>query len=460
MQWGTKLRCEIAMLFGLEASLSGSDFYDIYTGETLKREKLPPSSEKDQDSRESLKIKLRKRIAELGSAEAVLLDPISAELAEKIMASRKSEIEKHDKLSWRQKFFLKKGGQYALNVGPIAETLNEKVLWTTLCYYGFSEQDSSEVTSWIWNKLTAKLFVRDTVGAKYVARLYGAFKNLKEIFEPEFWDRLPQKFVVKIVLGCFGMFVRVVDKNDPKSVESTSSLKAEKFPRITEERYIVEEYLPPLIPDCTVTDYKFVCSYGNIIFVVVGYAPARPGPISSNDKWEDIYTVPNWHLLDATYCSLKQIPIEKPSKLAEMMEVAQKLSRSSPLIRIDLYLTKDEEGQFVVKVGEITTRIAGGTAVIKPVGCEYLAGELVPTMSEADFDLLKDRDLIEVHEWMEKLKQSTDLMHDTMMPGFNCTPHINWDSLSPWAEKRLQGSSIKEIKDSRCQEINKLPPLL
>ncbi|MDR1289036.1 MAG: hypothetical protein LBJ77_01440 [Holosporales bacterium] len=373
-----------------------------------------------------------KRINELGDSESVLLDPVLADWATKLMKPRKKEldlIKETSKFTHRRDEFLKMGGEYVHNFKPKPETLNEMVLYFSRLYYGFMEKYSPEITSWIWNKLTAKLFVRDVVGAKYPAHLYGAFENLEDVFAPDFWNSLPRRFVVKGVSGCWGAWVRVVDKNDKATVEALQSLADTKSSRVTRARYIVEEYLPSLIEGRTVTDYKFFCSFGKIICVVVGNSPSNPGPVDPLQKFQSIHTVPGWHHLNLTYYNLKSIPIEKPALLNEMMEVAQKLSKMFPLVRIDLYLTKNSKGQLMVKVGEITTRAAGGKAVMKPVYYDLLFGSLVRFLSPAQVTQLLDRDVIFIDKWTARLKRSPDPFHDIVVPGFHIDPQmVIWDS--------------------------------
>ncbi|MDR2598442.1 MAG: hypothetical protein LBC25_01855 [Holosporales bacterium] len=378
---------------------------------------------------------MRDRIAELGDSEAVLLDPVSAKLAEEIMTIRRREIKDHGALPLKLKHFLRDGGQYLIRARSSPETLNEKVLNACNMFYV-----ASEVQSWFCNKLTAKLFVRDRVGEKYVARLYGAFKNLNEVFEPEFWNRLPQKFVVKGVLGSYGESVLVIDKRDPETMKHLTAMEGSMASRLTEERFIVEEFLTPMNQGRTVTDYKFLCSYGKIIWVIVGDAPDKPGHIASDrDKWQAIYTVPGWNRLEAQYGHKNPIgSIEKPPKLSEMMEIAQKLSRDFPIIRIDLYLTKEENGRLTIKVGEMTRRSCRGRIVIKPVIFDLLAGALAHSLTEEEAEILLNKHLLAIKNWRDELQQSHNLMRGIVMPGFDFVPHINFDSWSDESVERLK----------------------
>ncbi|MDR1289038.1 MAG: hypothetical protein LBJ77_01450 [Holosporales bacterium] len=379
---------------------------------------------------------IRNRINKLGDPETVLQDPVLIDWAKARMELRQKEpeeIAKGDEFTPRQVRFVEKGAKYILNFGPLPETINEKIERISGKYFFLGE-----ISSWFCNKLTAKPFIRDIVGAKYVAHLYGAFKNLDEVLAPEFWDKLPQKFVVKGVLGSYGRFVKIVDKQDPETIKALQSLNDAKKSRVTEERLIVEEFLPSPMEGYSIPDYKFFCSFGKIIWVAVGSGPVHSGSISVEDKFKSLYTTPNWHLLNVTYCGRKRAVIKKPSKLPEMIEVAQKLSSRFPFIRVDLYLTKDEAGQDVVKVGELTTLPAWACGVIDPVGIDYLAGSLMPTFSKVDFDQLRYRDFVDIATWTKKCKESPDPLCGVVVPGFQVKAHIKWDSLLGATVQMLQ----------------------
>jgi hypothetical protein len=402
----------------------------------------------DGDPLEDLKSRVRQRIAQLGDdSELVLLDKDLLEYADEIMAARKPEIEK-----WREKLaaltpkqerFISNGGQYILNFGPEPETLNEKILFVVKNHFAVSE-----ITSWICNKLTAKLFIRDIVGPQYVAHLYGAFTNLDEVYNPAFWARLPQKFVVKGVLGSYGRFVRIVDKTDQKTIDSLQDLVKAKVSRTSTERIIVEEFLSSISSGRTITDFKFFCSNGRIIFVAVGDAPRSSGAIVVSDKCKTLYTVPNWQRLNVVYCNRTLSVVEKPAQLEEMIHVAQKLSCGFPLIRVDLYLTPDAKGQLTIKVGELTTLPAWGCGVFNIAGFEYLAGQLVQ-FPKLGFDSLVARDYRYMENMLRAWRQSHDVMQGIVVDGFHVNPGILFDSRSAASVRRLE--ELRNLSDTKAE---------
>jgi hypothetical protein len=399
---------------------------------------------------EGLRSRVRQRIAQLGGdPELVLLDKDLLEYANEIMAARKLEIERwHERLaalSQKQERFIRDGGQYLLN-GKSPETINEHVLHECGMYYRHTE-----LTAWFCNKLTAKLLIAGIVGPQYVARLYGAFTNLDEVYNPVFWARLPQKFVVKGVLGSYGETVRVVDKTDQQTINSLQCLTKTKKSRTSTERIIVEEFLPPIEEGRTITDFKFLCYFGEIVCVIVGDAPST-GVVTPADKWQILYTVPNWHCLPAQYGSHNpRGQIAKPVKLEEMMQVAQRLSSGFPLIRVDLYLTTNELGQTFVKVGEITRRSARGRIVINPVSYDFLVGQLVHSPL-ATHDSLIARDHRAVEAWTEAMKQNHEFMDGLVMPGFNVNPDIHFNSRSVASFKRLE--ELRNLPDIQAEVPN------
>ncbi|MDR1289037.1 MAG: hypothetical protein LBJ77_01445 [Holosporales bacterium] len=457
----------IVQLKGINAtqlSSTNSLYFDPFSefkGTKVDRIIIPPQI--DELELENLRVKIRERVKKIresgGNETRVLQDPILAELATKFMEIKKTELEiimRFGKLTGRQAIFVhKKKGKYFLNSGPTPDTLNEYTWDTCLKYYL-----SSELTSWICNKLTAKLLFRDIIGAKYVARLYGAFEHVKEIFAPEFWDRLPQWFVVKAVTGSYGEGVRVVNKEDPKTLAALHALEDLQRSRLTKTTFLVEEFFPPLREGRTLTDYKFVCFNGEVIWLIAGDAPYSSDQIKPFDKWQAIYTA-DWTLIGASYCNNPRGTIDKPEQLDEMVAIARKLSKGLPLVRVDMYLTKDEHGKVVIKIGEITRRSARARATIDPASYDLVAGSLCRRYSREEFDRFLVRDMLFIDAVSRIWRAHADPFHDLMMPGFSVNPHlISWDSrkdstiarrkvLDPELYRSLLEDLMSRLQDSR-----------
>lgn len=118
-------------------------------------------------------------------------------------------------------------------------------------------------------------------------------------------------------------------------------------------RVIVEELLTGndgAVPD----DYKFFVFHGACAYVQVDQG--RFGT-----RTQDFFTVDWQHLPLRGSAPCADTAPAKPARLTEMIEVAEKLSRETDFLRVDLYDT----GERVV-VGELTSFPAGGDSPFDP----------------------------------------------------------------------------------------------
>lgn len=347
--------------------------------------------------------------------------------------------------AWRQRHFGDKGGRYDIDWRN-PWTLNEKIL-----YLFFKYHRGNEASSWIENKLTAKLLIRDILGAKYVAHLYATFKNLNELYK--LVDMLPQRFVVKKVIGCSGEFVRIVDKSKIRTVAELKSFlapleygkpterSAKTTSRVAQELYIVEEYLPSTVKCASVLDIKVFCSFGKAFCVVAGFDPNCLGISKPINKNQTMFTTLNFIPLPVSYCiEPSTTEIERPQTWPEMKILAEKLSAHSPFLRIDFYETVNDHGERVVKIGEITNFPASGCGAINPPFFDLLLGEFVHIPDQQTLDILQYRDRIAIEQWTAELQQSKDLMQGIVVPGWenHCHPCIRFNSrLNPHPPQKM-----------------------
>jgi hypothetical protein len=323
------------------------------------------------------------RIEELEvDPEKILFDPVALQCAEEIMKARRSEIDnwaqRWDEWSIRQKRFLQWGGQYRLD-SRNPETFNEYVTMIQREYW-----NKTELRDLVWNKLTVKKIITDLVGPQHVAELYGAYKTIEEIQSPAVWNNLPDQFVVKGVLGCSGMYVRIIDKRQPETIATLHDwdpphtlYRAPYKSKCSEEQWIVEELLISPTPGNTVEEYKFYSTYGHIIWVGActdKYHLGEQGPFT---KKHSMYTIPTWQQVPATYmgCAPHTPPI--PPDIEHMISITKRIATPHPLSRIDLMKGDTPQGERKIVVGEITTRINGGWAVWNPPRVDHLMGQVV-----------------------------------------------------------------------------------
>lgn len=236
------------------------------------------------------------------------------------------------------------------------ETLCEKIQWLKLFY-----RDS--VIETCSDKYEIRQYL-NSLGMGYLGNeVIGVYNSADEIN----FNSLPDKFVAKATHGS-GWNLICTDKSSlntkhaVKKMNTWLKLDLSVFgrewnyknikPRIVIEKFL--DYTP-------LYDYKFMCFNG------------VPKYIQLNNDFDgkhyvDFYDIDSWTHLPITYmgfeCSSRDI--EKPKQLAEMIELASKLSKRFPFVRVDFYNFTD-----TVILGELTFFPSSGLRPILPENYEY-----------------------------------------------------------------------------------------
>lgn len=233
--------------------------------------------------------------------------------------------------------------------------LNEKINW--LKFYS----DTS-----LWTRCADKFEVRKYVEEcgyeDNLVTLYGKWDRAEDID----WDKLPQQFVMKVNNGSGDIFV-CKDKGNidrQKVTEQFDALLKKKFSNYNGEPHykhmkpciIAEKLLDatkqPIETD-TLIDYKIWCFDGEPKYVWACYNRHEGSvEVATYDlEWNrhDEKSVFTWHYKRAQ----KDLP--KPESLKQMLEMAARLSKGIPQVRVDLYEV-DNKPYF----GEMTFTSAGG----------------------------------------------------------------------------------------------------
>jgi len=189
-----------------------------------------------------------------------------------------------------------------------------------------------------------KYLVRDFVASRgseqYLNELYGIFNKADDID----FSILPEKFVVKTTDGGGGenvflckdksmldisSVIRTVNNWRNKDVNSMAYEWA--YEGAKNSRIIIEKYLEDKsIDDGSINDYKFFCFDGKLKYIVVDV-----------DRYvghkRNFYDA-NWNLLDvASDCPKVYRELIRPVGFDEMVQLAEKLSKGFPFVRVDLY---------------------------------------------------------------------------------------------------------------------------
>lgn len=210
------------------------------------------------------------------------------------------------------------------------KTFNEKLNWLKLC-------DRNPLYTTLVDKCAVKQWVVDKIGEQYVIPTLGVWNKFDDID----FDKLPNQFVLKCTHDS-GSYVICKDKAklDKRAARKklTTALKRNFYyvgreypyknapPRIIAEKYIEDR-------NGVFVDYKFSCFNGYVDCVMVCLDR------HINDV-KFYFFDKDWNLKRLNVRG-KNAPegftIPKPSCMDEMFEIAAKLSKDIPFVRVDLF---------------------------------------------------------------------------------------------------------------------------
>lgn len=254
------------------------------------------------------------------------------------------------------------------------QTFNEKVRYKML-------RDHRALTVTFADKAAVRCYIAEAVGARYLPVLYHVLDDPRELARVP----LPPAYVVKPTHGSGAVVVvspdaptaaRLPDpadawvyrhvRPDAVSPDQLVALGASWVARLhgqgpnrewayghVPRRIIVEELLVDAagaIPQ----DYKLFVFHGRCRFIQVD--GGRFG-----GRTQDFFR-PDWaHLAMGGGLPWAAVPIARPERLPEMIEIGQRLGRDTDFVRVDLYALADR-----VVVGELTNYPAAGDSPFEP----------------------------------------------------------------------------------------------
>jgi len=240
-------------------------------------------------------------------------------------------------------------------------TFNEKLQWLKL-------NDIHPEYARLVDKYEAKLAVSQLIGGEYIIPTIGVWDSFDDI---EFGS-LPDQFVLKTTHDSGGVVV-VKDKSAMDITKVRAKIERSMnnnffyqhreypykniIPRIIAEQYMVDESGTEL------KDYKFFCFDGEPKMLFV--ATDRPF-----DTRFDFFDMEWNHLPFKQGHPLATKEIKKPAGFEEMKEIARKLSKGFPHVRVDLY---DINGK--IYFGELTFFHFSGNVPFEPEEWDYKIGE-------------------------------------------------------------------------------------
>lgn len=223
----------------------------------------------------------------------------------------------------------------------------EKRVWYQLFY---THPDMTR----IYDKYLFKSYIEEKIGPGWTAPLYGMWTRVRDLERD--WASLPDSFCLKS--NCSSLGKNVVFVRDKSSVDTKALFRKVKkwldpmntminscnrayygvTPRIIAEKLLTGK-------DGQIYDYKVMCFGGKADHFL---ATADRFPLEADDLAYTFYDL-RWNKLPVTTPGHENRDIPRPVYLDKMVEIAEKLSKGFPHIRVDYYDTTDG-----LYIGEMT----------------------------------------------------------------------------------------------------------
>ena len=251
---------------------------------------------------------------------------------------------------------------YSLNLDN-PQSYNEKLNWLKV-------YDHNPLYTTMVDKYAVKNYVANIIGDKYIIPTLGVWDRFEDID----FKKLPQQFVLKCTHDSGGqIIVKDKDKLDiknarkkiNKSLKRNFYLLAREWPyKNVKRRIIAEKYMEDSVTH-DLRDYKFFVFDGVVKALFI--ATERG---SGEEVKFDFFDAEFNHLPFTQGHPNADVMPSKPSRFEEMKEIAARLSKGFPQLRVDFY---EVNGQ--VYFGEITIFHFGGIEPFEPREWDYKFGE-------------------------------------------------------------------------------------
>lgn len=241
---------------------------------------------------------------------------------------------------------------------------NEKLFWLKLY------DRRPEYTTMV-DKYAVKQYVADRIGEEYVIPTLGVWNKPEDIE----WEKLPDQFVLKCTHDSGGLVIcRDKEKLDIQSAmkKLRKSLKTNYYKagrewpyknvprRIIAEKYMEDKSVGEL------PDYKFFCFDGVVKALFIGTERG------TGDVKFDYYDADFNHLDLVQIHPMSGKDLPKPQHFEKMKELASKLSKGLPQVRVDFYNINGD-----IYFGELTFFHHGAVIPFHPESWDYTFGSWI-----------------------------------------------------------------------------------
>lgn len=252
------------------------------------------------------------------------------------------------------------------------QTFNEKLQWLKLY------NQKSEYIKMV-DKYEVRKYITEIIGEEYLIPCKGIWNTINEID----FDKLPNQFVLKSthdsgsVIICKDkakLNIAETKRKLQKSLNSNQYWYGREWPyKNVKGRIICEEYMSDESKTCLI-DYKFYCFSGKPRYCQV---------IKDRNAQETVDFYDNyWKLMEFTGLHIPAYPhskitLKKPEQYESMIEIAGKLSKNLPFIRVDLYLIRNR-----IYFGELTFYPLAGFGAFTPPEWNDIMGNFIKLPAE------------------------------------------------------------------------------
>ena len=271
-------------------------------------------------------------------------------------------MDEKKKIEILKEAFLRRVG-YELNLEN-PQTFNEKIMWMKLYY-------QNPLITRCCDKFAVKGYVAETIGEEYTVPTIAQWSDPEEID----FDALPDQFVLKVNWSS-GYNIIVPDKSKLDINATKAKLKKWMQPdRNSYYQYFnwgykhmspviyAEEYLEQIAGQ--VYDYKFHICNGRFEFLLI--ATDRHGQNSLTYTFFDSNFQPLPFRRGGPTADLAP---QMPHNLEKMIELAERLAKPFPFVRVDFYETSETD----FYIGEMTFYPGGGLLPFEPAQWDWELG--------------------------------------------------------------------------------------
>lgn len=268
-----------------------------------------------------------------------------------------------DELFLRLKFYFVMGEKLDLEH---PKTFNQKLQWLKL------HDKRAEYTMMV-DKIEAKKYVASIIGDEYIIPTLGVYDSVEDID----FEKLPNQFVLKCSHDSGG----VVVCKDKDTLDKTKALKKLKKGLKTNFNYDTREYpyknvKPRIIAEeymedesgYELKDYKIFCFDGEPKMSFVASDRQKEG----EDTKFDFYDL-DWNRIPVTNGHpTSKLGIPTPPNYKSMLELAAKLSKGIPQVRVDFYNINGK-----IYFGELTFFHWSGLVPFEPKKYDEIFGSYI-----------------------------------------------------------------------------------